>query len=72
MMEPLIAPVLTHLGMDEILINGSEVGSQNLVEKIDNPFFGFHTSLPSSSRQALIFRGSGTDYHSLNDIHHTT
>jgi hypothetical protein len=44
MMEALIPPIVTHLGMDEILIDGRQIRRQNFIEYVDDPFFGFHVT----------------------------
>jgi hypothetical protein len=52
-MEPFIAPVLAHLGMDEVLVDGSEIRGQDLIQDVDDALFRFHGFSPFLSFSAL-------------------
>src|ERR1043166_4513394 len=41
-MEAFIAPVLAHLGMDIVLVDGRQICRENLIEYVDDTFFRFH------------------------------
>src|SRR5688500_9721306 len=50
MMQPIIAPVRAHLGMHKILVDGSQICRQNLVEDVNYTLLRFHHCLlPSMS-----------------------
>src|SRR5262249_58589410 len=42
--QPVVAPVLAHFGMDKVLVDGSEIRRQHLVEDVDHTFFCFHAA----------------------------
>jgi hypothetical protein len=52
-MEPFIAPILAHLGMDEVLVDGSEIRGQDLIQDVDDALFRFHGFSPFLRLSAL-------------------
>jgi hypothetical protein len=44
-MQQGISPIATHFSMQEILVDGSEFVRQNLIQKFNDTFFGFHEIL---------------------------
>jgi len=43
--QPLVPPVLAHLGMDEILVDGGQLLGKTHVQMLDNGVISFHDSL---------------------------
>ena len=44
--EPLVAPVLAHLGVDEVLVDRRQLGGEDLVQDLDDLRIAAH-ALPS-------------------------
>src|SRR5262245_19034595 len=57
-LQPAIAPVLAHFAVDEILVDGRELGGEDVVEDLDDAFFALHAG-ESITGTTAAFRGGG-------------
>ena len=56
--RPVVAPVVAHLGVDEVLVDRRELGGQDVVEQLDDVGLSVHAGLLSGGGGAF---GAGMD-----------
>jgi hypothetical protein len=44
--QSLVPPMLTHRPMQEVLMDGSQLRAQYLIDKLNDPFLRFHDTSP--------------------------
>ena len=54
--QPLVAPVLAHLGVDEVLVDRGQLAGEDLVERLDELRVALHAS-PLRLKMEVILDG---------------
>ena len=57
--EPFVAPVVAHLGVDEVLVHRGQLRGEDLVEQLDDTSVAVHADLPLSPRRNERASGYG-------------
>ena len=58
--EPLVAPVVAHLGVDEVLVDRRELGREDLVQELDDAGESPASGHPIAGRQAAAASRAAT------------